>query len=164
MKTTHQTAEARNHSTPAEDPQHRQTITAAIAAGTARPDSVFSDWQVNTILAGAMREIIEKAALCIGDTRDLCALLESVAAVMEQAPENFLKAERKRKAAESETEQTIREELPDLPDLPEAVIFRAAERLTAAGAMKYREAALAIFRAFHLDAADILAIAADKAE
>lgn len=50
---------------------HIHSIAAAIADGTARPDSVFNDWDVNTILAGFAREIIAGAEDNIPDTRAL---------------------------------------------------------------------------------------------
>lgn len=134
---------------------------AAIANGTARPDYVFSDWDVNTIIAGAMREVIAQAVDCIGDTRALCELLEAIANVMIVSPGEYLKAENQRKAPENETARTCREHFPELEDLPESVVFQAADRLITAGAMKYRAAALAIFRAFHLEAVDVLKLAGE---
>ena len=134
---------------------------AAIANGTAHPDCVFSDWDVNIIIAGAMREVITQATDCIGDTRVLCELLEAIANIMIEAPGEYLKAEINRATIESEERRALREHLPTLDELPETVVFRATDRMIAAGALKHKEAGLALIRAFHLEAADVLEMAGE---
>ena len=133
---------------------------AAIANGTAKPDGVYSDWDVCVILAGAMREVMTGAIDCIGDTLALSDLLRVVADTLTVAPVEHLKAELQRVTYESEARRTCRAHL-ELETLPDDVVFRAADRLIAAGALKYRAAALAIFASFHLEAADVLELAAD---
>lgn len=72
------------------------SIAAAIKAGTAHPDYVFNDWDVNTILAGFARQIIEDATESIDNTRDLSYLLGAIMDNLTQSPNVFLRAEQKR--------------------------------------------------------------------
>lgn len=132
-------------------------IVAAIADGTARPDSVFNDWDVNTILAGFAREIIAGAEDNIPDTRALCSMLAVIAESMIVSPCDFLIAERKRTTIQSDTQRAVKP-LPELEEMPEKVIIRAARALVDAGALKYKAAALALLHAFHCEAADVIAL------
>ena len=75
--------------------------------------------------------------------------------------DEYLKDEINRTNNESEERRSLREHLPTLDKLTDDVVFRAADRLIAAGALKYRAAALAIFAAFHLEADDVLKLAAE---
>ena len=138
------------------------SITAAIASGTARPDIVFNDWDVNTVIAGFAREVIEAAEDNITDTRQLCAVLGIVAELMAIAPEVFFKDETKRQQISSETRQTVSTPAPELEALPEDTIAKAAEAIIKAGALKYKAAGLALIRAFHLEAADVLELAGEE--
>ena len=141
--------------------QTTNAITAAIASGTARPDIVFNDWSVDTIIAGFAREVIKGAEDNISDTRDLCAVLAIVAELMALAPEVFYKGEAERQSHESETRQTISKAAPELEALPEDAIAKAADKIIKAGALKYKAAGLALLRAFHLEAADVLELAGE---
>lgn len=134
---------------------------AAIANGTAKPDTVYSDWDTCIILAGAMRKVMSGAIDCINDTFALCDMMTTITECMATAPAEYLKDENIRTTNESEERRSLREHLPTLDKLPDDVVFRAADRLIAAGALKYRAAALAIFAAFHLEAAEVLELAAE---
>lgn len=138
------------------------SIAAAIENGTARPDIVFNDWDVNTVIAGFAREVIEAAEDNITDTRQLCAVLGIVAELMVIAPEVFFKDETKRQQITSETRQTVSTPAPELDAMPEDSIIRAAEALVKAGALKYKAAGLALIRAFHLEAAEVLELAGEE--
>lgn len=139
------------------------SIAAAIKAGTAHPDYVFNVWDVETILAGFARQIMDDATQSIGDSRDLSYLLGSIGDALTTAPHDYLLAEWKRITHREEIrDNTINGAPPELEDMPEDVIIKAGRALIDAGAMNYRAAALAVLHAFHAEPSDVLELGQDQ--
>lgn len=124
----------------------------AIADGTAKPDSTYNTWEVETCLSGFARQIIQSAAACIGDSRDLCYLCGAIDDGLTCSFTQFLEDEQKR--AEHRDDGFSRH-----AEIPEDMIFKAAERLIQSGALKYKDVALSILAAFNLNTAAIIRLA-----
>ena len=127
-------------------------ICKAIAARTAKPDNMFSTLEVETGLSGFARHIIKSAANCIGDSRDLCYLCGAIDDGLTCSFDSYLEEEQSR--AERREDEFCRHQ-----EIPEDMIYKAAERLIQSGALKYKEVALSILAAFNLNTAAIIRLA-----
>ena len=124
----------------------------AIADGTAKPDSTYNTWEIETGLSGFARIIIKSAADCIGDSRDLCYLCGAIDDGLTCSFTQLMDDELRR--SEHREDGFYRHQ-----EIPEDMIFKAAEKLIQSGALKYKDVALSILAAFNLNTAAIIRLA-----